>query len=160
MLPKLEIRLRSPVLRADEHRERQIALDTLQLAIERAAEALPQATTDERAIERFQEYFDLTKLWKLVAEEVEPHANPVILCKDILRRANTLMARIPELFAAKRRVTHFKTAPPVTPAPEGAKGNTPKSDLDAAAEEPGAVGEPTPEAPADAETTPAPQSDL
>jgi hypothetical protein len=111
-----------------------VALDTLQLAIERAAEALPQATTDERAIERFQEYFDLTKLWKLVAEDVEPHANPVILCKDILRRANTLMSRIPELFAAKRRVTHFKTAPPVAPPPEGAKD---KTDATAASNESG-----------------------
>jgi hypothetical protein len=115
MLPRVEIALRSPLLRADEHRERKAAVDTLQAAIDRAQEALPKATTDERAIERFVEWFELTKLWKQAAEEVEPLTNPVILCRDIVRRANTLMSRIPELFAPKRRVTHFKTAPP---APE------------------------------------------
>jgi predicted nucleic acid-binding protein len=123
MLPKIERLLRSPLLRADENMDRQAALDTLQAAIARAEEALPKATTDERAIERFREFLEETKIWKLAAAEVEPLANPVLLCKDILRKANTLMTRIPDLFAPKRHVTHFKTAPPVVP-PAAEDGTT------------------------------------
>jgi hypothetical protein len=121
LLPKAERRLRRPLLRADELREREAALQTLQAAIGKAEAALPKATTDERAIERFREFFELTKLWRLAAAEVEPLGDPVILCRDILRKANTIAERVAELFAPKRRVTHFRTAPPA-PEPEARKG--------------------------------------
>jgi hypothetical protein len=70
MLPRVETHLRSPLLRADEHRDRKAAIEALQTTIDRAQEAIPKATTDERAIERLTEYFELTKIWKIVAEEV------------------------------------------------------------------------------------------
>ena len=118
LLPRIEMKLRSPLLRADERKDRPSAIASLEVAIERAEEALPKATTDERAIERFTEFFELTKLWKQVAADVDPLTNPVITCKDIIRRANTLVNRIPDLFAPKRHVTHFRQPPPITPAPE------------------------------------------
>ena len=132
ILPRVEMKLRSPVLRADERKDRQSAIASLEAAIERVEEALPKATTDERAIERFVEFFELTKLWKQVAESVDPLENPVITCKDIIRRANTLVNRIPDLFAPKRHVTHFRTPPPITPRLEAAENAT---DANASAED-------------------------
>jgi alkylation response protein AidB-like acyl-CoA dehydrogenase len=82
LLLRIETRRRSPLLRADEHRDRRVATETLQAAIDRAAEALPKATTDEKAIERFTEDFELTTIWKVAAEEVKPLSNPVTLWKE------------------------------------------------------------------------------
>lgn len=117
---KVEFKLRGELLRANERKERPGALASLQIAIEKAEEAIPTATTDETAIQRFVEYFNITKIWKQVAEEVDPLQNPVITAQDIYRRANTLMGKIPSLFGPKRHVTHFRTAPPYTPEPEKA----------------------------------------
>lgn len=118
---RVEFKLRGELLRANERKERPGALSSLQIAIEKAEEAIPTATTDETAIQRFVEYFNITKIWKQVAEEVDPLQNPVILSQDIYRRANTLMGKIPSLFGPKRHVTHFRTAPPITPEPEKPK---------------------------------------
>lgn len=120
---RVEFKLRSELLRANERKERPGALASLQIAIDQAEEALPTATTDETAIQRFVEYFNITKIWKQVAEEVDPLQNPVILSQDIYRRANTLVGKIPSLFGPKRHVTHFKTAPPYTPEPEKPKND-------------------------------------
>ena len=127
-ISNVERKLRTCLLRADEHRERPGAIALLEIAIEKAEEAIPKATTDEKAIERFTEFFNITQIWKQVAENVEPYMDPVILCKDIYRRANTLMNRIPELFGPKRHVTHFRTAPPAAEPEKAAKeAETPDS---------------------------------
>lgn len=114
LLGRVEMRLRGPNLRADELHERKASIDALKIAISKAEEALPQATTDEGAIKRFFDFYNFTKLWCEAAESqtFEPLTNPIILSKDIYRKANTLLMRISELFGAKRLVTHFNTPPP------------------------------------------------
>lgn len=115
LLGKVEMHLRSPNLRADELEERKASIDVLKIAIKKAEEALPQATTDEGAIKNFFNFYNFTKLWCEAAESqtLDPLTNPIILSKDIYRKANTLLSRISELFGAKRLVTHFNTPPPV-----------------------------------------------
>lgn len=124
LLTALNNKLRAPILRADERLERPIALEGLQIAIDQATEALSRATTDEGTIAKFKEYYDITVIWKEVAREVPLLATPVILCKDIVRRTNTLINRIPELFGPKKKVLHLRTAPPITPTPEPNITNT------------------------------------
>ncbi|KAH0786609.1 dnaK protein [Histomonas meleagridis] len=117
LISRTELRLRGPILRANELEDRQLAIETLQAAIEKAEEMLPKATTDEAAIKSFRDFYNFTKIWceASASQNSEPLSNPIILSKDIYRRANKLVARIPELFARKRHVPHFRTAPPEPP---------------------------------------------
>jgi len=121
LFSSLKMKVRGPIMRTDERKERPNSITLLKSSIFKAEEELPKATTDEVTVQKFKEYLESTKQWLESASKTERYSNPIITCQDIVRRANTLMKKISDLYGPAKTVTHFRTAPPITPPPEEPK---------------------------------------
>ena len=109
LMTLLKLKMRSPFLKADERYERPLALEIVDKAIKQAGIEISNATTDIDTIKKFADYVNNLNSAKNNAEKLNdnPYETPIILSKDLIRRANNVYTRIPELYGPKRTTTHF-----------------------------------------------------
>ena len=97
-LRSLKMKVRAPLLRADERRARPSALIQLRNAVNNAENSLKLASTNARTIEKFEQYLQISKAWIDIAQNIGVHDTPSLLSKDITRFASTILMKIPKLF--------------------------------------------------------------
>lgn len=102
LLNSAQLRLSEFVVRAEEHKERPSAAETLKKAIEHIEHRIPSATSDDATINSVKDFIQSSKDYMKMAMEIDRYSTPVILAKDLRRRAENVMKKETDLFAGKR----------------------------------------------------------
>ena len=96
------LRLGQLLLRAEEYKERPFAVEALQDSIKHLESRIPYATSDETIVQQVRDSIENAKEYLNKAISIDIHSTPVILCKDLRRKAETLMKKESDLFTGSR----------------------------------------------------------
>ena len=96
------LRLGQLILRADEFKERPFAAEALQDSIKHLESRIPFATSDDSIVQQVRDSIENAKEYLNKAISIDIHSTPVILCKDLRRKAETLLRKESDLFTGSR----------------------------------------------------------
>lgn len=102
LLSSSQLKLNEFLIRSDERKERPFAAESLQQAIDHIEKRIPDATSDDTTVNSVKDFIQNAKDYMKMALEVDRYSTPVILAKDLRRKAESVMKKETDLFAGKR----------------------------------------------------------
>ena len=96
------LRLGQIIQKAEEFKERPFAAATLQDAIDHIESRIPFSTSDEGIVQQIRESVESAKEYLKKATSIDRYSSPIIFCKDLRRRAETLLSKETDLFNGNR----------------------------------------------------------